>query len=78
MSACDSTTVVLPMVGTFPLVAEDTERDLREGRPQHRNISRVKSFGETMTAVTADPVSVLLHEDDDGDIDEQIQQLSNE
>ena len=66
------------MVSTFPLVAaKDTEGDSREGRPQQRSKSRIKSSMETITATTAEPVSVLLHEEDDGDVDEPMHGVGN-
>ena len=58
-------------------MAQTPEIELRQGRPQHRKGLKQKSSVDTITATTTDHVSVLLHEDGDGDTDEPMSDMSD-
>jgi len=71
--------MVMPPGVNLPLMTMNTaEGEPREGRPQHRVLSKQKSTADIITTPTvADSVNILLRDDEDGDIDESMCDLKD-
>jgi len=71
--------MVMPTGGKLPLLTTNSaETEPREGRPQSRMFLRQKSSADTITTPTVtDSVGLLLHDDEDGDVDEPMSEFKD-